>query len=94
MAQKKSNGGKVRQKKTCFLDILNIEPITKDIPISQQIQKLKWEFQTRNATIIRKRLLINAMNKGLQNQIKKQENPIKSMEIKTTTRTKLDEKYD
>ena len=94
MAQKKQNGGKVRQKKTCFLDILNIEPITKDIPISQQIQKLKWEFQTRNATIIRKRLLINAMNKGLQNQIKKQENPIKSMEIKTTTRTKLDEKYD
>ena len=54
------------KKRDYFNDMLVIPPISEDISTQQKIEKLQADYLAKNAIVIRKKLLIAALNKGME----------------------------
>lgn len=56
----------IRPKRDCFDDMLVIPPIVDEFTIKKKLQQLKEDYLKKNAVVIRKKLLISALNKGMR----------------------------
>ena len=79
----------VRPKRDCFDDMLVIPPILDEVTIKNKLKQLKADYLKKNAVVIRKRLLIAALNKGMRYR-GGPESQTHRTEIKSTKKTPLD----
>ena len=79
----------VRPKRDCFDDMLVIPPILDEITIKKKLQQLKADYFRKNAVVIRKKLLLAALNKGMRYR-GGPESQTHRTEIRSTKRTPLD----
>ena len=56
----------LRPKRDCFDDMLVIQPIQDEVTIKMRLEKLKADYLKKNAIVIRKKLLLAALNKGMR----------------------------
>ena len=69
--------------------MLVIPPILDEITIKKKLQQLKADYLRKNAVVIRKKLLLSALNKGMRYRGGPESQTHKT-EIRSTKRTQLD----